>query len=305
MVHTLSIRALGSIALAAALFFISFVTTSAATFEEYPGSPVFDYSGVSGTFDQMRVSGPEIIKVGSDYWMYYTGLGNGNPTQIGLATSSDGINWTRHPNNPVFSCAENTTTNCTTGGVWSSFRTQVVNVIEENGVYKMWYHGDNVNLNGKGRIGYATSSDGVNWTPYANNYIWPDNANDSFGVYTVVPFNGEYYMYFRDQNNTLPLRLATSSDGITWTEHPQSPILNMLPDGFSVIDGKIYMINRDEHIGVSTDGITFEFDETQSVIDWTDRGSCTFIKEGDVVKMWYSHNQGIPASPMQRLQQMC
>ncbi|UUV33466.1 beta-xylosidase [Amycolatopsis roodepoortensis] len=61
------------------------------------GGPAAVFSGAPGGFDGMHTCDPSVIKVGSTYYMYYTGaagdhaLGN----SIGLATSSDGLTWTR------------------------------------------------------------------------------------------------------------------------------------------------------------------------------------------------------------------
>ncbi|MFK0249802.1 beta-xylosidase [Amycolatopsis azurea] len=61
------------------------------------GGPVAVFSGAPGGFDGMHTCDPSVIKVGSTYYMYYTGaagdhaLGN----SIGLATSPDGLTWTR------------------------------------------------------------------------------------------------------------------------------------------------------------------------------------------------------------------
>ncbi|MFC3449092.1 beta-xylosidase [Amycolatopsis speibonae] len=61
------------------------------------GGPEAVFSGAPGGFDGMHTCDPSVIKVGSTYYMYYTGaagdhaLGN----SIGLATSPDGLKWTR------------------------------------------------------------------------------------------------------------------------------------------------------------------------------------------------------------------
>ena len=151
--------------------FTIFGTTHAqSSFEDYHSNPVFSYSGVSGTFDQMRVFSHDVVKVNGEYWMYYSGVPNGNSVQIGLATSADGINWQRHPNNPVFRCRENTGS-CGSGTVWSSFRVAVVSVEYIGSEFKMWYWGSNQS-DPFPKLGYATSNDGVNWHPYEINPVF-------------------------------------------------------------------------------------------------------------------------------------
>lgn len=61
------------------------------------GAPVAVFSGAPGGFDGMHTCDPTVLRVGTTYYLYYTGaagdhaLGN----SIGLATSGDGVHWTR------------------------------------------------------------------------------------------------------------------------------------------------------------------------------------------------------------------
>ncbi|MEV4597622.1 beta-xylosidase [Amycolatopsis sp. NPDC049253] len=61
------------------------------------GAPIAVLSGSPGAFDGVHTCDPSVLRVGGTYYLYYTGaagdhaLGNA----IGLATSPDGIHWTR------------------------------------------------------------------------------------------------------------------------------------------------------------------------------------------------------------------
>lgn len=63
------------------------------------GAPLAVLSGNPGQFDGAHTCDPSVVKVNGTYYLYYTGaagdhvLGNA----IGLATSADGITWTRSP----------------------------------------------------------------------------------------------------------------------------------------------------------------------------------------------------------------
>lgn len=64
--------------------------------------------GLPGSFDTKDVETPAVAKVGGIYHMWYSGrksTGSASVTddafQIGHATSTDGINWTKDPQNPV------------------------------------------------------------------------------------------------------------------------------------------------------------------------------------------------------------
>ncbi|WP_367130292.1 beta-xylosidase [Saccharothrix sp. HUAS TT1] len=59
-------------------------------------TPVF--SGSYTGFDAMHVCDPSVIRVGGTYYMYYTGASrdnHANGSSVGVATSPDGVNWTR------------------------------------------------------------------------------------------------------------------------------------------------------------------------------------------------------------------
>ena len=61
--------------------------------------PVFSGSGSS--FDAMHTCDPSLIKIGDTYYMYYTGASrdnHANGSSVGVATSKDGVSWTRANN---------------------------------------------------------------------------------------------------------------------------------------------------------------------------------------------------------------
>jgi sucrose-6-phosphate hydrolase SacC (GH32 family) len=109
-----------------------------------------------------RVQSPSVILDGSTYKMWYTGTdttGTGF-SQIGYATSLDGITWTKYNGNPVLDV---------TASDWDSNRVGGEEVIKDGATYKMWYTGSNAS--NIGRIGYATSPDGITWTKYVSNPV--------------------------------------------------------------------------------------------------------------------------------------
>lgn len=64
-------------------------------------------TGVPGTFDRTHTCDPSVIRVDGVYYLYYGGLDEGESkttqtTRLGVATSTDGINWTRaNAGNPI------------------------------------------------------------------------------------------------------------------------------------------------------------------------------------------------------------
>ncbi|MFC1730071.1 T9SS type A sorting domain-containing protein [candidate division KSB1 bacterium] len=105
---------------------------------KYSANPVLSI-GVSGSYDDMWVAVPGVIKKGNLYEMWYStfsSVSGFSKFYIAYATSSDGINWTKHPANPLF----NTFTNpydslVDSGGPWAP---DIVFDSNDN-KYKIWY----------------------------------------------------------------------------------------------------------------------------------------------------------------------
>lgn len=57
--------------------------------------------GPPGSFDAKGVGSPCVILHGSTYVMYYTGMGVDRRHRIGIATSADGIQWTKFFDDPI------------------------------------------------------------------------------------------------------------------------------------------------------------------------------------------------------------
>jgi hypothetical protein len=97
------------------------------------------------------------------YVFYYMGT-NGNNEYIGLAYSADGTHWKRYGNNPVLSPG--------TASYWDNTSVGYCSVINISGIWQMWYGGGPGTNQG---IGYATSTDGINWTKHPDNPIFHKN----------------------------------------------------------------------------------------------------------------------------------
>jgi predicted GH43/DUF377 family glycosyl hydrolase len=127
-----------------------------------------------------------VIKKDNKYYLYYIGR-NGLTYNIGLAISTDGLNFTRHSNNPILTATQS----------WEQNGVLSPSVYFENGTYKMVYQ------DGRGNgFGYAYSSDGIFWTKDNNNpffrrqntsNLW-GNANISYPLYIKV--NNEERIYY-------------------------------------------------------------------------------------------------------------
>jgi predicted GH43/DUF377 family glycosyl hydrolase/pimeloyl-ACP methyl ester carboxylesterase len=175
---------------------------------KYP-SPVF--SRISS--ENKNIYEPSVIYDDNTYYMWYVGANIGTDKfEIFRATSNDGINWTQNPLNPVFHPA--------TG--FGSSRVSSPFVIKNSDKYQMWFS-SNDSVDGNWSIGYAESSDGINWIPYSNNPVLiSDKSWDGVTVsYPMVIFNGTNYEMWYETNSissSLPssINYAISPDGINW-----------------------------------------------------------------------------------------
>lgn len=189
------------------------------------------------------------VLVGPDglYRMYYTGnrTPEGSVTYaIGMATSPDGVRWTRHPTpvlEPVAAWERpicTTPSSCRQGGVLEPS----VLFDAAAGLYRMWYVGlgEPVNSFRTYRIGHATSTDGITWTrlptpvfalgaPGSWDEMWTSHVN------VVADPGGGYHMFYfgsapRDYRDGIEMQRgsighAFSEDGIRWERNPRNPIL--------------------------------------------------------------------------------
>lgn len=114
--------------------------------------------GAYGTWDSWAVHPGAVFKDDDNvYKMYYYGYSDQyNQWHIGLATSSDGINWEKHPQPILFG----------TSG-WE-YQIGSSSIIKKNGIYYLYYFG---RTTPNYRIGLATSTDGINFTKFAGNPI--------------------------------------------------------------------------------------------------------------------------------------
>ena len=130
------------------------------TWTKFPGNPVIQM-GSPGEWNGNGTSGASVLFIGGMYRAWYTGTGFDGLSRIGYATSVDGTSWTDFPGNPVL--------NISAPGNWDSERVGLPCVLLNGTEYEMWFTG--YDGTGYGRIGYATSPDGINWTRYAGNPV--------------------------------------------------------------------------------------------------------------------------------------
>ena len=69
-------------------------SSDGVTWEKLRSNPILE-SGGSGSFDERGVGEPAVWTSGGSWWMLYTGRDRNEQRRLGLARSSDGVNWER------------------------------------------------------------------------------------------------------------------------------------------------------------------------------------------------------------------
>ena len=231
------------------------------------------------------------------YKMWYSGYtGNDNdPKYLGLATSKDGINWVRDPNNPIFSQK------------W----TEDMFVIKHEGKYYMY-------AEGKNDIAHLlVSDDGINWDEQGDLVILTEKGDPISGPYgtpSILIEDDKWYLIY--ERNDEALWLATSIDKINWTNIQDEPILTKGPEDYDKgaiacnqvvkFKGKYYMYyhgSTDENWALPGANSLWSSNVAMSVdlIHWTkypknpivdgDHSSPIIVPDGDKFRLYTMHDE--------------
>jgi len=76
-------------------------TKLARSLVRYPDNPVIKV-GEKGMWDDQTLGCFTVLDDGDKFYFYSGGTQYGKPKNIGMATSKDGINWTKYEKNPLF-----------------------------------------------------------------------------------------------------------------------------------------------------------------------------------------------------------
>lgn len=170
-------------------------------------NPVID-KGTPGEWDDSWVESPSVVKVGSTYYMLYSGIKDPYQFAIGLATSLDGITWTKHAGNPVFQAEP--------ANDWENAMVYAPSLFHDGSQFVMFYVGVNATTFPDAmRIGMALSPDCVSWTRSVENPVLGLPAAGSWDehgpfVPSVIFKDGTWMMhYLSGANPNEQIGLAT------------------------------------------------------------------------------------------------
>ncbi|UCD13690.1 MAG: hypothetical protein JSW60_09055, partial [Thermoplasmatales archaeon] len=259
--------------------------------------------------DSVYADNPCILKEENKYKMWYRG-GDGTESVIIYATSDDGINWTKEgvvlvKGNP---------------GDYDSLLVKLPVVIKDNGIYKMWYTGDDGSAE---RILYANSTDGINWSKQGlvmnGTPGWSDQSDVACNT-IIKETDGSYKMWYQGfDGSNWRIFYATSTNGMDWLK--QGMVLNIGNPGdwddthitdAAVIkeNDNLYRMWYNGHDGSSGYRIFYTISNDEKnwnkqglALNWGDPGElddagvsyCHILKDDDgFYKMWYGGNNGGP-----------
>jgi len=209
-------------------------STDGIAWTKYNNAAAVMPSGAAGEWDH-TIDTPEIVRDSAGYKLFYfgdtlPGGTNQNPSPLaglGVATSDDGIVWTKYAGNPILGRGAN--------GSWEQSWIESPAVIWDSagGEYLMWYSGVDTTSWRIG-VGLATSPDGFVWTKYAGNPVIAPGPTGSYddmwaAVPAVIRTDDGYAMWYSGFNSSgafsdMTMNYATSPDGIHWTKFPGNPL---------------------------------------------------------------------------------
>ena len=236
--------------------------------------PLFD-TGEPGSFDAQWCVLPHVVRMNDNLWhLYYTGnagqgVGLSAFPGMGLATSNDGIKWTRHGDQPVLARSGEHGDPDAIGVAGGS----VLRVPQADGSshWRFYYTGCPTTgtphaLNQQKTICLAVSDDGIEWTKRGTVMLRdPDRDYEDIGVAGPVVHletDGTFRMWYSaigTRHGFYSICYAESDDGVHWRRGAQP----------------------DDNLQLSPTGTGWE----QQMVEYP-----TVIREGDHLRMFYCGN---------------
>ncbi len=188
---------------------------------EFSGNPVI--VPASGTWHHNGILTGSAVNVGTDIWMYVSGIDSSGRMHIGRMVSGNGGQTWIIDAQPLLN---------STASTWDRGYLGIPSVIREaNGTFAMWYMGA-VTVD-QFDIGFATSADGITWTKHASNPVLTQSSsgwdNYNVGWPVVVKVGSTYSLFFGGRTTTdarKNIGYATSSDGFSWTKYTGNPVID-------------------------------------------------------------------------------
>ncbi|MCS6850216.1 MAG: hypothetical protein NZ700_03480 [Gemmataceae bacterium] len=177
-------------------------------FVPYQANPVF--KGEPGRWDAIIRERGWIMRDDGVWKLWYTGYDQKDGTRLlGYATSPDGIQWTRHPRNPLV----------------RDHWVEDMMVVKHDGTYYMFAEG------ARDRAQLLTSPNGIDWTLKGRLDVRLKNGSPipdgPYGTPTAWREDGRWHLFY--ERSDLGIWLAASEDLKTWTNVQDEPVLKPGP----------------------------------------------------------------------------
>jgi GH43 family beta-xylosidase len=202
-------------------------------FSGHPANPVLRVGG--GAYADGGVFDPSVVRFGGVWYLYFSAtegdahdfahkLAHGEDVEgpvgewIGVATSDDGVTFTKHDDGPVMPGR------CPVAFVWDGV-VYLYHVKVQDGGY---------------RIHLSTSRDGFEFTPHGSRPVLDVGAEgewDCRSVTTpkVVADGGRFWMTYAGDasgfDDLSGVGIAWSDDLVTWTKAPSNPVFGLGEEG--------------------------------------------------------------------------
>ncbi|MFA6291177.1 MAG: hypothetical protein WC637_05310 [Victivallales bacterium] len=176
--------------------------------------------GQAGAFDDAHIFAPCVAYENGIYSLWYCGsrgFVDDRVFRLGLATSTDGIHFTKHPSSPVLSFGEGNRSILTP----TLLRNPEGSVCRELGKLRLWFSScDFPSGNPRHTLHEASSSDGLTWSEPSGSQL------ENIYAPTVILDGKVYRMWYTDvERDPWCFRYAESSDGARWNVDPEPVIV--------------------------------------------------------------------------------
>lgn len=200
---------------------IGFATSQDGIIWEELAEPVLTI-GSGEDFDAQDLKAISVLHDDMEYKMYYTATNSEGIPRLGLATSPDGITWTKYAQNPILELGQ--------PGSWNETRAHNASVIKRDDTYYMWFSGRGES--GVTGFGLAYSQDGISWVEEESNPVFLTDPEITWeSTYPTFPAvvereDGSLLMAYMGFDGLYrQIGIAYSPDGIQWTRYPGNPII--------------------------------------------------------------------------------
>lgn len=232
-----------------------------------PGDPVLFAGAGPEAWDRRIRERGYILAGDGEFRMWYTGYNDDlSPLRrLGLATSPDGLTWTRHPDNPLVPDA------------WI----EDVHVVPHEGGYLMVAEGEH------DLARQWSSPDGIRWTDEGRLDVRLADGRPippgPYGTPTLVRWNDRWRLLY--ERGDRGVWLAESTDRKVWTNLSDEPVLRLGPDPY---DREAVALNQ----VLLRDGFFYAVYHANAHRPWRDWTTCV-ARSRDLLH-WEKH----PANPV-------